>query len=80
MTKKKQRSATLPVRNTMTPVKAYAGKESIFDRVVDYVSIEDVQEKLSEEVASNTALTQQVHELTSQIHLLLTATNGAPLV
>jgi low affinity Fe/Cu permease len=36
--------------------------------------IEDVQEKLSEELASNTVLTQQVHELASQIHLFLTAT------
>jgi cell division protein FtsL len=35
--------------------------------------IEDVQEKLSAELASNTALTQQVHELTSQIHVLLKA-------
>jgi low affinity Fe/Cu permease len=35
--------------------------------------IEDVQAKLSEELASNTALTKQVHELTSQIHVLLTA-------
>jgi low affinity Fe/Cu permease len=34
--------------------------------------IEDVQAKLSEELASNTALTQQVHQLTSQIHVLLT--------
>ena len=30
--------------------------------------IEDVETKLSEEVASNTALTQQVHDLASQIH------------
>jgi low affinity Fe/Cu permease len=37
--------------------------------------IEDVETKLSEEVASNTALTQQVHELTSQIHDFLTAAN-----
>jgi low affinity Fe/Cu permease len=35
--------------------------------------IEDVQTKLSEELASNTALTMQVHELASQIHLYLTA-------
>jgi low affinity Fe/Cu permease len=35
--------------------------------------IEDVQVKLSKELASNTALTQQVHELTSQIHDFLTA-------
>jgi len=35
--------------------------------------VEDVQAKLSEELASNTALTKQVHELTSQIHVLLTA-------
>jgi low affinity Fe/Cu permease len=34
--------------------------------------IEDVQAKLSEELASNTALTQQIHELTSQIHDFLT--------
>ena len=34
--------------------------------------IEDVQAKLSEELASNTALTRQVHELTAQIHVLLT--------
>jgi len=38
--------------------------------------IEDVQAKLSEELASNTALTQQIHELTSQIHLLLTKTTN----
>ena len=38
--------------------------------------IEDVQAKLSEELASNTALTQQIHDLTSQIHAYLTATNG----
>ena len=35
--------------------------------------IEDVQARLSEELASNTALTKQIHELTSQIHILLTA-------
>ena len=35
--------------------------------------IEDVETKLSEEVASNTALTQQVHDLTAQIHDFLTA-------
>ena len=35
--------------------------------------IEDVEVTLSEEVASNTALTQQVHDLTSQIHGFLTA-------
>jgi low affinity Fe/Cu permease len=38
--------------------------------------IEDVQAKLSEELASNTALTQQIHDLTSQIHAYLTPTNG----
>jgi len=38
------------------------------------VQIEDVQARLSEELASNTALTKQIHELTSQIHVLLTAT------
>jgi len=42
--------------------------------------IEDVQEKLSAELASNTALTQQVHELTSQIHVLLTMAGGTQLV
>jgi hypothetical protein len=42
--------------------------------------IEDVQEKLSEELASNTAPTQQVHELASQIHVFLTATTGTRLV
>jgi low affinity Fe/Cu permease len=36
--------------------------------------IEDVQAKLSEELASNTALTKQVHELTSQIQALMTKT------
>jgi low affinity Fe/Cu permease len=35
--------------------------------------IEDVETKLSEEVASNTALTQQVHDLARQIHDLLTS-------
>ena len=30
--------------------------------------IEDVETKLSEELASNTVLTQQVHDLASQIH------------
>jgi low affinity Fe/Cu permease len=34
--------------------------------------IEDVQTKLSEELASNTALTQEVHEMASQIHVFLT--------
>jgi low affinity Fe/Cu permease len=38
--------------------------------------IEDVQAKLSEELASNTALTQQVHEMAFQIHVLLTKTSG----
>jgi low affinity Fe/Cu permease len=35
--------------------------------------IEDVEAKLSEELASNTALTQQVHDLASQIHDFLAA-------
>ncbi len=35
--------------------------------------IEDVETKLSEEVASNIALTQQVHDLACQIHEFLTA-------
>jgi low affinity Fe/Cu permease len=35
--------------------------------------IEDVQTKLAGEIASNTALTQQVHDLTCQIHDLLAA-------
>jgi low affinity Fe/Cu permease len=35
--------------------------------------IADVETKLTEEVASNTALTQQVHDLTRQIHDFLTA-------
>jgi hypothetical protein len=35
--------------------------------------IEDVETKLSEEMASNTALTQQVHDLTREIHDFLTA-------
>jgi low affinity Fe/Cu permease len=34
--------------------------------------IEDVEAKLSEEVTANTALTQQVHDLASQIHAYLT--------
>jgi low affinity Fe/Cu permease len=42
--------------------------------------IEDVEEKLSQELASNTALTQQVHELTAQIHVLLTVAGGTQLV
>jgi low affinity Fe/Cu permease len=33
--------------------------------------IEDVEEKLTSEMASNTALTQQVHELATQIHEFL---------
>jgi hypothetical protein len=41
--------------------------------------IEDVQAKLSAELASNTALTEQVHEMASQIHSLLTKANGTPL-
>ena len=35
--------------------------------------IEDVEAKLSEEVASNTLLTQQVHDMASEIHAFLTA-------
>jgi low affinity Fe/Cu permease len=35
--------------------------------------IQNVETKLSKEVASNTVLTQQVHDLASQIHDLLTA-------
>ena len=35
--------------------------------------IENVETRLSTEVTSNTALTQQVHDLASQIHALLTA-------
>ncbi len=42
--------------------------------------IEDVEEKLAQELASNTALTQQVHELASQIHVLLTMAGGTQLV
>lgn len=38
--------------------------------------IEDVQTKLSAELASNTALTQQVHEMASEIHALLTKASG----
>jgi hypothetical protein len=38
--------------------------------------IKEVETTLSEEVASNTALTQQVHNLTRQIHDFLTA--GTP--
>ena len=38
--------------------------------------IEDVETKLSEELVSNTALTRQVHDLTSQIHDFLTASNS----
>ena len=34
--------------------------------------IEDVETSLSKEVAANTALTQQVHDLASQIHTFLT--------
>jgi low affinity Fe/Cu permease len=41
--------------------------------------IEDVQAKLSEELASNTALTQQIHEMASEIHTLLKTTGGIPL-
>jgi low affinity Fe/Cu permease len=39
-------------------------------------SIADVETKLSQEVASNIALTQQVHDLTAQIHDLLTASRA----
>src|SRR5580692_2677778 len=35
--------------------------------------IEDVEEKLSAELASNTLLTQQVHDMASEIHAFLTA-------
>jgi low affinity Fe/Cu permease len=42
--------------------------------------IEDVQAKLSEELASNTALTEQIHELTSQIHVLLTQSTDTRVV
>jgi low affinity Fe/Cu permease len=38
--------------------------------------IEDVETKLSQEVASNTLLTQQVHDLASQIHDFLTASQS----
>jgi low affinity Fe/Cu permease len=41
--------------------------------------IEDVETKLSEELASNTVLTQQVHDLASQIHDFLTASKSAPM-
>ena len=36
--------------------------------------IEDVQAKLSQQLASDTALTRQVHELTTQIQALMTKT------
>jgi low affinity Fe/Cu permease len=39
-------------------------------------SIADVETKLSQEVASNIALTQQVHDLTAQIRDLLTASKA----
>jgi low affinity Fe/Cu permease len=42
--------------------------------------IEDVQAKLSAELASNTAITQQIHVLTAQIQILLTQTGGSPPV
>lgn len=42
--------------------------------------IEDVQAKLSAELASNTAITQQIHVLTAQIQILLTQTGGSPSV
>ena len=35
--------------------------------------IEDVEAKLSAELASNTALSQQVHDMAAQIHDFLTA-------
>ena len=35
-------------------------------------NIEDVEARLAEQLAANTALTQQIHELTSQIHALAT--------
>jgi low affinity Fe/Cu permease len=38
--------------------------------------IEDVETKLSEAVATNTALTQQVHDMASQIHEFLTASRS----
>jgi len=38
--------------------------------------IEDVETKLSGEVTSNTVLTQQVHDLASQIHALLTTSKS----
>ena len=38
--------------------------------------IEDVETRLSTEVTSNTALTQQVHDLASQIHALLTTSKS----
>jgi len=41
--------------------------------------IEDVQAKLSEELASNTALTKQVHDMASQIHAFLTAAGALGL-
>jgi len=92
----------------MTPVAATADKESIFDRIADYVSaatvaelfigflvaaaanrsernleltlaaiadqekhIEDVEAALSAELASNTLLTQQVHDMATEIHAVL---------
>jgi low affinity Fe/Cu permease len=39
--------------------------------------IEDVETKLAEEVASNTALTRQVHDLTREIHDFLTSSRAA---
>jgi len=38
--------------------------------------IEDVQAALSAELASNTALTQQVHDMASEIHAVLTASKS----
>jgi low affinity Fe/Cu permease len=38
--------------------------------------IEDVETKLSQELASNTVLTQQVHDLASQIHDFLTVSKA----
>jgi low affinity Fe/Cu permease len=51
-------------RNLQLTLEAIADQEN---------HIVDVENKLSEEVASNTALTQQVHDLACQINDLLTA-------
>jgi len=50
-------------RNLELTLAAIAGQEK---------HMEDVEKKLSAELASNTALTQQVHDLASQIHASLT--------